>query len=187
MTTININQAGKFRVRDRLLNALTVSSGAIDAISFIALGKIFTAFMTGNIVFLGLRVAGNCAPDLVSILTAMLAFALGVYLFREMAPPGNDGIGYIADRPGRISRGLVQGWRTPLNRHGLLPPRILGFCNGYAKCRSQNASCGGCVYNRCHCHIHIPRWRRLQLGCNRSREAASFRRVDLIVHRRHCR
>jgi len=32
--------------------------GAIDAISFLALGKVFSAFMTGNIAFLGLRVAG---------------------------------------------------------------------------------------------------------------------------------
>jgi len=54
MIMINTNQAEKFKVRDRLLYALTVSSGAIDAISFIALGKVFTAFMTGNIAFLGL-------------------------------------------------------------------------------------------------------------------------------------
>ena len=40
-------------VRNWLLNALTVSSGAVDAISFLALGKVFTAFMTGNIAFLG--------------------------------------------------------------------------------------------------------------------------------------
>jgi uncharacterized membrane protein YoaK (UPF0700 family) len=80
MTTINISQAGKLRVRDMLLNALTVSSGAIDAISFISLGKVFTAFMTGNIAFLGLRIAGNSAPEVVSILTSMLAFALGVFV-----------------------------------------------------------------------------------------------------------
>ena len=42
------------RVRHWLLAALTVSSGAVDAISFLALGKIFTAFMTGNVAFLGM-------------------------------------------------------------------------------------------------------------------------------------
>lgn len=69
------------RVRDLLLYALTASSGAVDAISFIALGKIFTAFMTGNIVFLGLRVAGaGGAPAAVGILVSMAGFALGVYL-----------------------------------------------------------------------------------------------------------
>jgi uncharacterized membrane protein YoaK (UPF0700 family) len=40
------NQAVEVRVRDQLLNALTVSSGAVDAISFLALGKVFSAFMT---------------------------------------------------------------------------------------------------------------------------------------------
>jgi uncharacterized membrane protein YoaK (UPF0700 family) len=47
------------RVRDLLLMALTFSSGAIDAISYLALGKVFTAFMTGNIVFLGPWAAGR--------------------------------------------------------------------------------------------------------------------------------
>jgi uncharacterized membrane protein YoaK (UPF0700 family) len=80
MTSILTNQTNKLKVRDSLLNALTISSGAIDAISFIALGKVFTAFMTGNIAFLGLRVADNTAPDLISILASMLAFALGAYV-----------------------------------------------------------------------------------------------------------
>ena len=56
------NQAVALRVRDLLLNALTVSSGAVDAISFLALGKVFSAFMTGNIAFLGLRIAGAGEP-----------------------------------------------------------------------------------------------------------------------------
>jgi hypothetical protein len=54
--------ADETMVRDLLLNALAVSSGAIDAISFLALGKVFSAFMTGNIAFLGLRVAGALRP-----------------------------------------------------------------------------------------------------------------------------
>src|SRR5258705_10743958 len=79
MTMLNTYQAGK-RVRDMLLNALTFSSGAIDAISFIALGKIFTAFMTGNIAFLGIRASGNSSPEVVSILISMLSFAAGVLI-----------------------------------------------------------------------------------------------------------
>jgi uncharacterized membrane protein YoaK (UPF0700 family) len=46
-------------IRDWLLFALTVSSGAVDAISFLALGKVFTAFMTGNLAFLGMGIAGH--------------------------------------------------------------------------------------------------------------------------------
>jgi uncharacterized membrane protein YoaK (UPF0700 family) len=68
-------------IRDLLLNGLTASSGAIDAISFLALGKVFSAFMTGNIAFLGLRVAGaSHAPGGVAICVSMAAFAAGVYL-----------------------------------------------------------------------------------------------------------
>jgi hypothetical protein len=78
------HQAVELRVRDLLLNALTVSSGAIDAISFLALGKVFSAFMTGNIAFLGLRVAGaSHAPGGVAILVSMAAFAVGVLRMRS--------------------------------------------------------------------------------------------------------
>jgi uncharacterized membrane protein YoaK (UPF0700 family) len=67
------------RVRDLLLSALTVSSGAVDAISFLALGKVFSAFMTGNIAFLGFRVAGAGGPGAVAVLASMVGFAVGVY------------------------------------------------------------------------------------------------------------
>jgi uncharacterized membrane protein YoaK (UPF0700 family) len=88
------DQSGALRVRDLLLNALTVSSGAVDAVSFLALGKVFTAFMTGNIAFLGLRVSGaSHAPGAVAILTSMAAFAVGVYVStRIVKPSGGSGI-----------------------------------------------------------------------------------------------
>jgi uncharacterized membrane protein YoaK (UPF0700 family) len=69
------------RVRNWLLAVLTVSSGAVDAISLLALGKIFTAFMTGNIAFLGMGIAGHPgAPRIVWVLASMAGFAGGVYL-----------------------------------------------------------------------------------------------------------
>src|SRR5258708_12198100 len=80
LVTTTHNRALELRVRDLLLNALTVSSGAVDAISFLALGKVFSAFMTGNIAFLGLRVAAASAPGAVAIVVSILAFAVGVYL-----------------------------------------------------------------------------------------------------------
>src|SRR5882724_1604678 len=93
MTKLIMNQKVKITLRDLLLKALTVSSGAIDAISFLVLGKVFTAFMTGNIAFLGLRLAGNNAPETVAILTSMAAFALGVYVSTKIVKPSkNSGI-----------------------------------------------------------------------------------------------
>ena len=92
------HQAGELRIRDLLLNALTVSSGAVDAISFLALGKVFSAFMTGNIAFLGLRVAGaSHAPGGVAILVSMAAFAVGVYLSTRVVKP-SEGSGMWPQR-----------------------------------------------------------------------------------------
>jgi len=79
MTTINTNQAGKFKVRagcstgDRFIRSYRCDQ-------FIALGKVSPQIMTGNIAFLGLRIAGNNAPENRSILTSMLAFILGVFI-----------------------------------------------------------------------------------------------------------
>src|SRR6476660_3467151 len=75
-------------VRNGLLNALTISSGAVDAVSFLALGKVFTAFMTGNFAFLGMAIAsatgsttyGVVPPRVISILDALAGFAVGVFL-----------------------------------------------------------------------------------------------------------
>src|SRR2546421_2875165 len=80
VTNIHNNQAVELKIRDLLLKALTVSSGAVDAISFLSLGKVFTAFMTGNIAFLGLRVAGAGGPGSVAILLSLAGFSVGVYL-----------------------------------------------------------------------------------------------------------
>jgi uncharacterized membrane protein YoaK (UPF0700 family) len=73
----NARQTTDVGVRDLLLMTLTVSSGAMDAISYLALGKVFTAFMTGNIVFLGLRMARAGDFGVVRITVALAAFSAG--------------------------------------------------------------------------------------------------------------
>ena len=70
----------EFRVRDVLLVALAVSTGAVDALSWLGLGKVFSAFMTGNLAFLGFRVAGAAGPPVPRVLAAVEAFALGALL-----------------------------------------------------------------------------------------------------------
>ena len=87
IATTRHKQSAELRVRDLLLKALTVSSGAIDAISFLALGNVFAAFMTGNIAFLGLRVAGAGGPNSVAIVVSMAAFAVGVYVSTCIVKP----------------------------------------------------------------------------------------------------
>jgi hypothetical protein len=46
----------------RILLAMTVVTGIVDAVSFLALGRVFTANMTGNLVLIGFAFAG--APGL---------------------------------------------------------------------------------------------------------------------------
>jgi uncharacterized membrane protein YoaK (UPF0700 family) len=41
-----------------LMLLLSVTTGLVDAISVLGLGKVFTANMTGNVVFLGFAAAG---------------------------------------------------------------------------------------------------------------------------------
>ena len=55
-----------------LLFVLTVVTGLVDAVSYLALGHVFVANMTGNVVFLGFALAG--APDF-SIPASLVAIA----------------------------------------------------------------------------------------------------------------
>lgn len=56
---------------------LTFSTGLIDAVSFLGLGHVFTANMTGNIVFLGFAVAGAPGLSVVRSLVSLGLFLLG--------------------------------------------------------------------------------------------------------------
>jgi len=60
-----------------LLLLLTVVAGAVDAISFLALGHVFVVNMTGNIVFVGFAAAGVTEISLSATLTAVAAFLAG--------------------------------------------------------------------------------------------------------------
>lgn len=59
------------------LVALTFSTGLIDAFSFIALGRVFTANMTGNIVFLAFAIAGVQGLSAMGSVASLLAFVAG--------------------------------------------------------------------------------------------------------------
>ena len=77
-------------VRDLLLVALTVASGAVDAISYFGLGKIFSAFMTGNIVFLGFGISAIKGPDAIPVIVALSLFTAGAYLGLRFAALRSD-------------------------------------------------------------------------------------------------
>ena len=60
-----------------LLVCLTVVTGLVDAFSYLRLGHVFVANMTGNVVFLGFGLAGVGEISIVASLLAVCAFALG--------------------------------------------------------------------------------------------------------------
>jgi uncharacterized membrane protein YoaK (UPF0700 family) len=68
------------RLRDILIIALTIASGAVDAISYFGLGKTFSAFMSGNIVFLGFGIANLSGPAVLPVIVALSMFTAGAYL-----------------------------------------------------------------------------------------------------------
>jgi uncharacterized membrane protein YoaK (UPF0700 family) len=82
--------AGERRVRDLLLVALTISTGAVDALSWLVLGKVFSAFMTGNLVFLGLRTGGAAGPSVTRVLAAVAAFGVGAALAARIVAPTEE-------------------------------------------------------------------------------------------------
>jgi uncharacterized membrane protein YoaK (UPF0700 family) len=61
----------------RALVILTATTGLIDAVSYLGLGHVFSANMTGNVVLLGFGVAGTGGLPVVSPLLAGIAFLAG--------------------------------------------------------------------------------------------------------------
>jgi uncharacterized membrane protein YoaK (UPF0700 family) len=60
-----------------VLLVLTITTGLIDAVSVLGLGRVFTANMTGNIVFLGFALAAAPGFSPSRSLTALGAFLVG--------------------------------------------------------------------------------------------------------------
>jgi uncharacterized membrane protein YoaK (UPF0700 family) len=63
-----------------LLLVLTVATGMVDAVSILALGRVFVANMTGNVVFIGFALAGAPGFSLAAALLALAGFLAGAAL-----------------------------------------------------------------------------------------------------------
>jgi uncharacterized membrane protein YoaK (UPF0700 family) len=63
-----------------LLLALTVGTGLVDAVSYLTLGHVFVANMTGNIVFFGFAVAGAGGVSWSATLLAVGCFGAGAFV-----------------------------------------------------------------------------------------------------------
>lgn len=84
----------------RALLVLTLTTGVIDAASYLGLGHVFAANMTGNVVLLGFGIAGSSGLSVVGPLVSLLAFLSGAVLggrIGAMLPP----------RAAHLSRAMV--------------------------------------------------------------------------------
>lgn len=80
----------------RTLLVLTFVTGIIDAVSFLALGQVFAAMQTGNVIFLGLGIADMSGAPVLAPLIALGAFLAGgsaaVLLTPRLSPDSGNGL-----------------------------------------------------------------------------------------------
>ncbi|MFG2885833.1 YoaK family protein [Streptomyces sp. NPDC048297] len=74
-----------------VLLALTVVSGLIDAVSYLGLGRVFTANMTGNVVVLGFAAAGAPGFSVPHTATSLACFLLGAAAGGRLAAHCREG------------------------------------------------------------------------------------------------
>jgi uncharacterized membrane protein YoaK (UPF0700 family) len=74
-----------------VLLGMTVVTGLVDAVSFLSLGRVFTANMTGNVVILAFAIARVPGLSIARSLTALLSFLVGaIFGGRIMSRAGAD-------------------------------------------------------------------------------------------------
>src|SRR5579864_7797682 len=75
--TVAPGRGGKDGLLPPLLVAMTLVTGLVDAFSYLVLGHVFVANMTGNVVFLAFALAGAPGFSILASLVALGAFVLG--------------------------------------------------------------------------------------------------------------
>lgn len=77
-------------VRDTRVVLLTVTTGAVNAVTFLALGKVFSSVITGNLVLLGIAAGTRTGSEAIHSGAALAGYALGVVLGAPIAARGDD-------------------------------------------------------------------------------------------------
>ena len=120
-----------------MLVALTFLTGVVDAVSYLMLGHVFVANMTGNVVFIGFALAGASGLSAPASLAALASFLLGAMLGGRVGA-------LVPEHRGRLLRGAgaaqsvaliaalivslaVSGPLTGGVRYALLVPLALGM------------------------------------------------------------
>src|SRR4051794_6682083 len=92
-----------------LLLVLTVATGVVDAVSILALGRVFIANMTGNIVFIGFALAGAPGFSLDAALLALAGFLIGAGIGGPIIGRGGASRGDLLAIVTSLEVGLLAG------------------------------------------------------------------------------
>jgi uncharacterized membrane protein YoaK (UPF0700 family) len=78
-------------VRDSRVVLLTVTAGAVNAVSFLVLGKVFVSVITGNMVLLGVAASTGNSAIAIHGGVALAGYAAGVLVSAPIAARGGGG------------------------------------------------------------------------------------------------
>lgn len=121
-----------------LMLALTFSTGVIDAVGYLGLDKVFTGNMTGNVVILGMALAGGDGLPIVGPITALAGFMLGAALGGRVLKPVTTGwtgrssflFGAVSVMLVAVSVALYLAGDTPARPVAITVTAVLGFAMG---------------------------------------------------------
>lgn len=101
LSSIPMSESSTRHPLARALLILTFTTGVVDAVSYLGLGHVFTANMTGNIVLLGFGIAGSGGLPVISPLVSLGAFLLGAVI------GGRRVTGLARGKPEHLARALA--------------------------------------------------------------------------------
>lgn len=106
-----------------LLVALAFTTGMIDAVSFLDLGQVFVAAMTGNVIILGLGLAGHGTPLPSALSLVSFAAGAGGGGRAVLSWPGHRHRGLLLAAGTAVQTVLVCGASVLASRYGFTDPR----------------------------------------------------------------
>jgi uncharacterized membrane protein YoaK (UPF0700 family) len=123
--------------RDAILIALAAAAGAVDVISLLGLGGVFTANMSGNLVFLSLALGHGVTAVAFRSLAALGGFVAGAAIGARLrgpkaTGPWSHGVTAALTLSAVCEVGLAVGWAASDGRPGSLVVYLLIVTSGIA-------------------------------------------------------
>ena len=123
------------KIAPYVLLGMTGVTGLVDAVSFLSLGSVFTANMTGNIVMLAFATAHVSGLSIARSLTSLLSFLVGaIFGGRIMARAGADSQirfaaqAFLAEEVFLLAASLCAiGYRRDLLEHSFQPLALIAL------------------------------------------------------------